>query len=54
MTYIPTFGIEIETGGISFPEFGRLLADLGLKGFKSVYDGSNRVDAEIVTCPLAP
>ena len=49
-----TFGIEIETGGISYPQYGRLLADKGLKGFKSVDDGSGRVDAEIVTCPLTP
>ena len=50
----PTFGVELETGGISYPQFGRLLAEKGLKGFKSVDDGSGRVDAEIVTCPLAP
>ena len=49
-----TFGIEIETGGISYPQYGRLLAEKGLKGFKSVDDGSGRVDAEIVTCPLTP
>lgn len=54
MTYTPTFGIEIETGGISYPTFGRLLAEQGIRGFKSVDDGSGNVDAEIVTCPLAP
>ena len=50
----PTFGVELETGGIAYPTFGRLLAELGITGFKSVDDGSGRVDAEIVTCPLAP
>ena len=54
MTCIPTFGIEIETGGISYSRFGQMLRDRGIKGFKSVYDSSSSVDAEIVTCPLAP
>ena len=54
MTYIPTVGIEMEMGGISYSRFGQMLCDRGIKGFKSVYDSSSSVDAEIVTCPLAP
>ena len=55
LTPIPTFGIEVETHGISYPRFERLLNDEGItSGFKSVHDASLNVDAEIVTCPLAP
>ena len=55
LTPIPTFGIEVEMGGISYSRFERLLNDEGItSGFKSVYDASLNVDAEIVTCPLAP
>jgi len=55
LTPIPTFGIEVEMGGISYPRFERLLNEEGItSGFKSVADASANVDAEIVTCPLAP
>jgi hypothetical protein len=49
-----TVGVEIETGGISPQRFGNLLRDRGIKGFKSTYDASLNVDAEIVTCPFIP
>ena len=49
-----TVGIEIETGGISPSRFGDMLRDRGINGFKSTYDSSPNVDAEIVTCPFVP
>ena len=48
-----TFGIEIETTGIPYDVVGNKLRERGLKGCKSVYDGSPSVDAEIVTPVLA-
>ena len=49
-----TFGIEMETGGIGSSDFGRLLQDMGHKGFRAESDASNNVDAEIVTAVLTP
>ena len=49
-----TFGVEIETSGIGYTPFGQKLASMGHKGFRSEYDASSRVDAEIVTAVLTP
>ena len=54
MTYIPTFGIEIEMGRVSYNTFARKLRERGINGFNAVHDASLHVDAEVVTCPLAP
>ena len=44
-----TFGIEIETTGIPYDVVGNKLRERGIKGCKSVYDGTPSVDAEIVS-----
>ena len=54
MTRVLTVGVAIETGGISPQRFGNLLRERGINGFKSTYDASLNVDAEIVTCPFVP
>ena len=51
MTY--TFGIEIETSGVSYPNVQRALRDAGIKGFEAKPDGTPSVDAEIVLPPMA-
>ena len=44
-----TFGIEIETHGVNYDLVGTKLRERGIKGCKSVYDGTPSVDAEIVS-----
>lgn len=53
MTYILSCGFEIEGAGIT-PEFGnRALARAGIKGWMCKEDGSDGVDIEIMSCPMA-
>jgi len=50
MTY--TFGIEIETTGVSISRVENALDRAGVRGCKVVPDGTPTVDAEIVLPPL--
>jgi len=51
MTY--TFGIEIETTGVSISRVENALDRAGVRGCKVVPDGTPTVDAEIVLPPMA-
>ena len=54
MTYILTFGLEIETYGASIPVVSNALNNANIRGCDVKPDGTPRVDAEIVLPPLAP
>ena len=53
MTYNLTRGYEIETCGVGITVAKSKLRDSGIKGWKAVVDGSNGVDVEFVSCPMA-
>jgi len=48
-----SFGIEIETSGVSIAAMKRELSNRGIRGCEVVPDGTPTVDAEVVLPPLA-